>query len=133
MSDDGDDGSLLDDDSFHDETVMDDGAATTVTDISKVRELRLLRERRLLRQSQAVDRRHLRYHLIGVAVNIFLVCVSLMLICAIGRNGGLCFIDMTMPNVFKNDQLDRCYDCQGRSGTCEICDAEVIQCYYPYG
>jgi hypothetical protein len=129
-----DDDSFEDGSSFHDETDMEDCGESTVTDISKVRELRLMRERRLLRQSQAVDRRHLRYHLIGVAVNIFLVCLSLLLICTIGRNGGLCIIDMTSLNVFKNDQLDRCYQCQGTTGTCEVCNADgSSQCYYPYG
>ncbi len=129
-----DDDSLGDDSSFHDETDMEDTGGGAATDISKVRELRLLRERRLLRESQAVDRRHLRYHMIGVVVNIFLVCVSLLLIVAIGKNGGFCIVDMTAFNVFQNNQLERCYQCQGTTGTCEICNADgSSQCYYPYG
>lgn len=128
---DDDDDSAIDDSSFHDE--IEDGCAT-VTDISKVREVRLLRERRILRKSQVEDRVHLRYHSVGVAVNIFLACLSLLLICTIGRNGGLCLVDMTMPNVFKNDQLDRCYECQGTSGTCEVCHPDgTSHCYFPYG
>jgi hypothetical protein len=127
-----DDDSILQDNSFHDET--ESGDAGVPTDISNVRELRLLRERRFLRNSQNNDRVHLRYHMIGVAINIFLVCVSLLLIIAIGRNGGLCIVDMEGFNVFSNNQLERCFQCQGTSGTCEICNADgTSQCYYPYG
>ena len=116
--------------SFHDETTDSDDP---MPDVSQVRETRLLRERRLLRQTQSEDRRHLRYHFIGVAVNGSLAGIALMLICSIGRSGGLCVRDMVAPNVFKNDQLERCYDCQGTTGVCEVCREDgTSHCYYPY-
>lgn len=125
------------DDSFHDEVGSKDdmttGGKSTGTDISKVRENKLYRERRVLRESNAEDRRHLRYHLIGVCVNCFLVGLSLLVICVISKNKGLCIVDMEAPNVFANNQLERCYECQGVMGTCEICTATTTQCYYPYG
>jgi hypothetical protein len=127
-----------DDDSFHDETGSKDdmttGGKSTGTDISKVRENKLYRERRVLRQSNAIDRRHLRYHLIGACINCFLLGLSLLLICVISKNKGLCIEDMKAPNVFRNNQLERCFQCQGVEGTCEICHADgTSQCYYPYG
>jgi hypothetical protein len=119
--------------SFHDETDDDEGMSQG-TDISKIRETKLYRERRVLRESNALDRRHLRYHLIGVCVNVFLVCLSLLLIVTISKNKGLCIVDMEPPNVFKNDQLERCNKCVDVSGICEICDPDgSSQCYYPYG
>jgi hypothetical protein len=124
----------MDDDSFHDETGSTPDDMTTGTDISKVRETKLYRERRMLRESNAKDRLHLRYHFIGVCVNCFLVGLSLLIICVIAKNKGLCIVDMEPPNVFKNDQLDRCFSCKGGSGVCEICNADgTSQCYYPYG
>jgi hypothetical protein len=127
-----------DDDSFHDETGHKDdittGGKTTGTDISKVRENKLYRERRVLRESNANDRRHLRYHLIGTCINSFLLGLSLLIICVISKNKGLCIVDMEAPNVFLNNQLERCFHCQGVEGTCEICHADgTSQCYYPYG
>jgi hypothetical protein len=126
------------DDSFHDETGSKDdmttGGKSTGTDISKVRENKLYRERRVLRESNANDRRHLRYHLIGVCVNCFLVCLSLLIICVISKNKGLCIVDMEAPNVFQNNQLERCFDCQGVQGMCEVCREDgTSHCYYPYG
>jgi hypothetical protein len=116
--------------SFHDETT---DSEEQMPDLSQVRETRLLRERRLLRQTQSEDCRHLRYHFIGVAFNVALVAITLMLICCIGRSGGLCVRDMIAPNVFKTDQLERCYDCQGTTGVCEICRPDgTSHCYYPY-
>lgn len=125
-------------DSFHDDTGSKDdvttGGKSTGTDISKVRENKLYRERRVLRESTAEDRRHLRYHLIGVCVNSFLVGISLLLICVISKNKGLCIVDMEAPNVFMNNQLERCFSCQGVHGTCEVCNPDgTSQCYYPYG
>jgi hypothetical protein len=127
-----------DDDSFHDETGSNDnmttGGKSTGTDISKVRENKLYRERRVLRESNANDRRHLRYHLIGVCLNCFLLGLSLLLICVISKNKGLCIVDMEPPNVFLNNQLERCFSCKGVEGTCEICHTDgTSQCYYPYG
>lgn len=125
------------DESFNDETGSKDdmttGGKSTGTDISKVRENKLYRERRVLRESNANDRRHLRYYLIGVCVNCFLVGLSLLVICVISKNKGLCIVDMEAPNVFANNQLERCFECQGVVGTCEICTATTTQCYYPYG
>jgi hypothetical protein len=126
------------DDSFHDETGSNDemtiGGKSAGTDISKVRENKLYRERRVLRESNANDRRHLRYHLIGVCVNCFLLGVSLLIICVISKNKGLCIVDMEAPNVFLNNQLEQCFQCQGVQGTCQICHADgSSQCYYPYG
>jgi hypothetical protein len=129
-----DEGSAIDKESFHDEPESGENKSLA-TDISRIRETKLYRERRVLRESNALDRRHLRYHLIGVSFDVFLVCVTLLLICTISKNGGLCIVDMKPPNVFKNDQLDRCYHCQGVEGTCEICGADgpgSSQCYYPY-
>jgi len=116
--------------SFHDETT---DSEEPMADVSQVRETRLLRERRLLRQTQSEDLRHLRYHFIGVAVNVSLVGMTLMLIFCIGRSGGLCVRDMVAPNVFKTDQLERCFDCQGMEGVCEVCREDgTSHCYYPY-
>ncbi|KAG7339781.1 hypothetical protein IV203_025460 [Nitzschia inconspicua] len=130
--DDGSNDSFLDEADTTDD--MTTGGKSIGTDISKVRENKLYRERRMLRESNAIDRRKLRYHLIGVCVNIFLVGLSLLIICVISKNRGLCIIDMEAPNVFKNDQLQRCYGCQGSVGTCEICHLNgTSQCYYPYG
>jgi hypothetical protein len=132
------DGSSSDDDlknSFHDETdLSDDGMSMSAgTDISNIRETKLYRERRLLRESNALDRRHLRYHFIGVCLNLFLACLSLMLIVSIAKNKGLCIVDMEPPNVFKNNQLERCDQCVDVEGICQICEATTTQCYYPYG
>ena len=102
-------------------------------DLSQVRELKLLRERRVLRQIQKEQARTLHYHLIGVAVNVSLVGIAFLLIVCVGRSGGLCILDMQPPNVFKTGQLDKCFDCKGIDGVCEVCnDDGSSQCYYPY-
>jgi hypothetical protein len=117
-------------DDFHDETDI----SKEDVNLTKVRELKLLRERRTLRQTQTADRVTLRYHLVGVVVNVTLVGMALLLIVFIGRSGGLCIVDMTPPNIFKMDQLEKCFSCVGVEGVCEVCDelAGTSQCYYPY-
>jgi len=120
--------------SFHDESVMLGDDPSVGTDISKVRETRLYRERRILRESNALDRRELRYHFVGVCQNVFLVFVCLMVIIVIAKNKGLCIVDMKPPNVFTNNQLERCFSCANVDGVCEICNPDgTSQCYYPYG
>lgn len=139
----GSDVSSIGDASFHDESEMNDAescmAATINTtgirqnDVSQIRETRLLRERRLLRQAQKEDRRHLKFHFAGVAFNIGLVCISLLMVIMIGRSGGLCIVDMIPPNIFKTGQLEKCFDCKGVNGVCEVCrDDGTSHCYYPY-
>jgi hypothetical protein len=132
-NDESSDGSF-DEKSFHDESGEDeDTEDIDPSSLTQVRQTRLLRERRLLRQTQSDDRRQLRYHLIGVALNVGFVTISLLLVIMIGRSGGLCIEDMTAPNVFKMDQLDTCFDCKGTEGVCEICrDDGTSHCYYPY-
>ncbi len=127
-------GSFDSDDSFHDESDNDEKTTKSGgTDISKIRETKLYRERRVLRETNAKDRRHLRYHTIGAAVNFFLVAISLLLIAVIVKNKGLCIVDMEHFSVFKNNQLEMCYSCKGKSGVCEICNPNgTSQCYYPY-
>jgi hypothetical protein len=124
----------FDESSFHDESAESaDMEAINPKSLTQVRETRLLRERRILRQTQSEDRIHLRYHLIGVALNTGLVVISLLLVILIGKSGGLCIEDMISPNVFKMDQLEKCYDCKGVEGICEICRPDgTSQCYYPY-
>ena len=123
-------------------TVASRNALTTVSDIGTARETRLLRLRRKLRHSQAEDKRELRFHLIGVSINVFLVVFSLLMIIIIAKNGGMCIKGTQFGNIFKNDQLEKCDMCQGIDGPCEICvwkdDAQTLlsadsQCYYPYG
>jgi hypothetical protein len=114
-------------DSFKDENLEEP------QDFSQVRELKLLRERRVLRQTQKEHAKTLHYHMIGVAVNVSLVGIAFLLIVCIGRSGGLCILDMQPPNVFKTGQLDKCFDCKGVDGVCEVCrDDGTSQCYYPY-
>ena len=149
--------SFADDDSFADEMENQHNSAdmhtvgsrrtaiTTVSDIGNIRETRLLRDRRQLTRSQAEDEVELRYHFVGVCINVFLVVFSLLMIVIIGKNGGMCIEGMKFGNIFKNDQLDKCNLCQNTEGPCEICTwddtAETIlsesqseaQCYYPYG
>jgi hypothetical protein len=116
--------------SFHDES---DESTERPVDASTVRETRLLRERRILRQAQSIDTRHLRYHFGGVAFNASLVTISIVIIACIARSGGLCIKDFEPPNAFKTGQLEKCFDCEGTSGPCEICrDDGTSHCYYPY-
>jgi len=124
----------FEDKSFHDESAG--GSSTDLArpkDVSQIRETRLLRERRLLRQAQSEHTKVLRYELGGVSFNVFLVALSLTLIIAIAKSGGLCIVDMQTPNIFKDGQLDMCYRCKGTEGICEECnDDGTSQCYYPY-
>lgn len=128
----------FDERSFHDESNGSSRSSLTKEppapkDVSQIRETRILRERRLLRQAQSDDRRKLRYHFAGVAFNIGLVVISLLLIVMVGRSGGLCIVDMIAPNVFKTNQLEKCFDCKGVDGVCEVCrDDGTSHCYYPY-
>jgi hypothetical protein len=131
----------LDDGSFHDESEMMKSkgiyaeAEARPADISQIRETRLLRERRLLRQAQKEDTVHLRYHFFGVAFNVGLVCISLLMITMIGRSGGLCIVDMETPNIFTRNQFENCFQCQGSHGKCERCNEDGdggSHCYYPY-
>lgn len=121
--------------SFHDESQFSEESLKTeqYVDLSNRRELRLMRDRRILRQTQSEEQRHLRYHFFGVAFNVFLVSISLTVILCIGRSGGLCIRDMEPPNVFKNNQLEKCFDCKETNGECEVCrDDGTSHCYYPY-
>jgi hypothetical protein len=148
-----DEDSFADDDSFLDEmetqkndkdnhTVVSRTALVAAADISTVRETRLLRERRKLILSQTEEERDLRYHFVGVCINVFLVVFSLLMIIIIAKNGGMCIKGMQFGNIFKNDQLDKCNLCVDVDGPCEKCSWEdagetIIspnsQCYYPYG
>lgn len=96
------------------------------------RETRLLRDRRGLRISVLVERKHLRFHLVGVIVNSVLIFITLMVVVFIARSGGLCISDYETPNPFATDQFAKCPACQGTTGRCEICSGETAQCYYPY-
>jgi len=124
-------------------TIMSRSAHTTASDIGDLRETRLLRERRQLINSQAEDERELHYHLIGVSINVFLVILSLLMIVIIAKNGGMCIKGMKFGNIFKNDQLEKCYmykTCENPSDCEEYCPRDGngelsadSQCYYPYG
>jgi hypothetical protein len=120
--------------SFHDESFNSkEKEPLRPNDVSQIRETRLLRERRLLRQAQSEDTRQLRYHFTGVVFNVGLVFFSLMMISMVGRSGGLCIVDMIPPNIFKTGQLEKCFDCKGEVGPCEVCrDDGTSHCYYPY-
>jgi hypothetical protein len=124
----------FEDKSFHDESAggsSEDFARPK--DVSQIRETRLLRERRLLRQAQSEHTKKLRYELGGVSFNIVLALISLIMIIAIARSGGLCIVDMKTPNIFKGGQIDRCYKCKGTEGSCQMCgDDGSSHCYYPY-
>ena len=123
----------IDEKSFHDESNGSSAEQVRSKDVSQIRETRLLRERRLLRQAQSEETRELRYHLTGVAFNIGLVLLSLLLIVMVGRSGGLCLVNMVPPNIFKKTEMERCYNCKGTSGSCQVCRADgTSQCYYPY-
>ena len=115
-------------DSFQDEDVEEP------QDLSQVRELKLLRERRVLRHTQKEHAQTLHYHMIGVAVNVSLVVIAFLLIVCIGRSGGLCILNMEAPSLFATGQIEKCYDCKGIEGVCEICNLDdgLSQCYYPY-
>eukprot|EP00536_Pseudo-nitzschia_multiseries_P015058 jgi/Psemu1/311697/fgenesh1_kg.814_\ len=116
---------------------------TTMSDIGNFRETRLLRERRQLMTSQAEDERDLHYHLIGVSINVFLVILSLLMIVIIAKNGGMCIKGMQFGNIFKNNQLDKCYkykECENPADCEDYCPRDEngeltaeAQCYYPYG
>eukprot|EP00980_Cylindrotheca_fusiformis_P005994 scaffold1284_cov108-Cylindrotheca_fusiformis.AAC.8 len=97
------------------------------------REIRIMRRLRLWRQEQEEQLKHLRYLFAGVAFNIGLVVFTLLLIIMISKNRGLCVVDMTTPAIFASGQLDKCFDCVGVKGTCEVCrDDGTSHCYYPY-
>jgi hypothetical protein len=96
------------------------------------REIRLLRDRRYLRSSLATERKHLRYHLVGVIFNSVLIFITLMVVIFIARSGGLCISDYETPNPFAKDQFAKCSSCLATTGTCEICTDATTQCYYPY-
>jgi len=116
---------------------------TTMSDIGNIRETRLLRERRHLMNSQAEDERDLHYHLVGVSINVFLVILSLLMIVIIAKNGGMCIKGMQFGNIFKNDQLEKCFkykECENPGDCEEYCPRNEngdltaeAQCYYPYG
>jgi len=129
----------LDDSSFHEETELSYSGSMAIetelypVDKSQFRETRLLRERRGLRQAQKDHLVHLGYHFVGVTVNILLACVSILLIAIVGRNGGLCIVDMQAPNIFARNQLEMCSACKGREKNCMDCPADGTSiCYYPY-
>jgi hypothetical protein len=122
-------------------TVASRTALTSVSNIGTARETRLLRDRRQLIHSQAEGERDLRIHFFGVSVNIFLVGFSLVMIITIAKNGGMCIEGLRFGNIFANNQLEKCFKCDGEE-VCEKCvwsdAAETIateesQCYYPYG
>ena len=122
-------------------TVASRTAITTVSNIGTARETRLLRERRQLIRSQQEDELDLRYHFAGACFNVSLVVLSLLMLVLISKNGGMCIKGMSFGNIFKNDQLDKCNECDGKE-MCEICrwddPEETIlsadaYCYYPYG
>jgi hypothetical protein len=97
------------------------------------REIRLMRKLRVWRQEQEVQVKHLRYLFAGVVFNIGLVVFTLLLITMISKNKGLCVVDMTAPAIFASGQLEKCFDCAGVDGTCEICREDgTSHCYYPY-
>eukprot|EP00934_Nitzschia_sp_Nitz4_P009443 Nitzschia sp. Nitz4//scaffold280_size24494//15652//17970//NITZ4_008394-RA/size24494-processed-gene-0.35-mRNA-1//-1//CDS//3329545597//9433//frame0 len=125
--------------SFHDESNGESDTPPPPKDVSQIRETRLLRERRLLRQAQSEDRRHLRYHFTGVAFNIGLVVISMLMIVMIGRSGGLCVRNGSISNIFKSNPLEECSECDGADlsdGYCEACTGDgtdgLGHCYYPY-
>merc|ERR1712176_628861 len=100
-----DSSSFAEDSSFYDDietqhnsgdvhTVASRTAITTVSNIGTARETRLLRDRRQLIRSQAEDERDLRYHFIGVCINVFLVVFALLMIVIIAKNGGMCIVNM---------------------------------------
>ena len=122
-------------------TVASRTAITTVSNIGTARETRLLRERRQLIRSQQGDELDLRYHFAGASFNVGLVVLSLLMLVLISKNGGMCIKGMSFGNIFKNDQLEKCNQCDGKA-VCEICiwedvDRKVLSedsfCYYPYG
>ena len=101
----------------------------------ELKEMRLFRERRSLRVTQKTDRLELRYHFIGVVINLGLVGISLTLVIVIATSGGLCFRDRGAPSIFSNNQLETCNLCQDwGEGVCQVCNEEdgTSQCYYPY-
>jgi len=117
--------------SFEDD--FQDEEQLTNQDLSQLRELKLLRERRILRQSQSSERVHLRYHFMGVMLNFSLVGIALLIIVLIAKSGGLCIEDMKPPNVFKMNQLERCFRCENDGLICQKCEeGQKSQCYYPY-
>jgi hypothetical protein len=100
---------------------------------SSYKKSHLLRERRELRQKHISERANLHIHLIGVAVNISLVCVTLLLIIFVAKSGGMCIRNGVRPSLFEQNQQERCSECQGTEGDCEICNDDGTKiCYYPY-
>ena len=54
----------------------------------------------------------------------------------ISQQGGLCFKDGSLPNVFSFSQLEICDQCTGTgSEECQVCptSGKGQQCYFPYG
>mmetsp|Transcript_19738 Transcript_19738/g.46127 ORF Transcript_19738/g.46127 Transcript_19738/m.46127 type:complete len:1033 (+) Transcript_19738:188-3286(+) len=122
-------------------TVASRTAITNVSNIGTARETRLLRERRQLMRSQEEDELDLRYHFAGTCFNVGLVVLSLLMLVLISKNGGMCVKGMRLGNIFKNDQLEKCNQCDGKA-ICEVCIWEDVDrttlsedsfCYYPYG
>jgi len=122
-------------------TVASRTAITSVSNIGTARETRLLRERRQLIRSQQEDELDLRYHFVGASFNVALVVLSLLMLILISKNGGMCIKGMSFGNIFRNNQLEKCDQCDG-SEVCEICiwndpDKKELSedsfCYYPYG
>lgn len=124
--------------SKNEDDASQDSAAGQVEDLevgkfSASREIRLMRKLRIWRQDQELQVKHLRYLFAGVAINIGLVVFTLLLIIMISKNSGLCVVDLTTPAIFASGQLEKCFDCVGVTGTCEICrDDGTSHCYYPY-
>jgi hypothetical protein len=108
--------------------------SNSMSHLGERREMRLLRERRVLREKEKTDALELRTHLIGTLYNITLIIITLILIIAIARTGGLCVYDNRVK-IFSNDQLQNCNRCVGATDTCQQCNVDGTgsdQCYYPY-
>lgn len=95
---------------------------------------RVERERRHLQNALSSEEKSLHYHFVGTIVNLSLVFLSLSLIVAIGRNGGLCVYHGETPDPFASNQLEKCNKCPKGGDACEICDPDGgnHQCYFPY-
>lgn len=92
------------------------------------------------KQEQEADLQYLTYLLGGVIYNFVLVVVTLIFMSVIGKNQGLCIVDMTAPAIFESGQRERCSNskCSG-SEQCEFCvgdpefgEGDVELCFYPW-
>ncbi|CAJ1958192.1 unnamed protein product [Cylindrotheca closterium] len=131
--------------SFDDDLGLEEGANS---DLRNLDNFRLERERRRLRVAQSTEEISLRYHFIGTIINCGLVVLSMSLIAGVGKNGGLCIIDLAQPPLFANDQQFRCAACftpenennkdfwDEDGNVCQICDTSEggtnHVCYYSY-